>query len=248
MISFIEAPSPNFGPRKDGKQPSLLILHYTGMPSAFESLKKLQDKAAEVSAHYLVDEDGTIHRLVPEEMRAWHAGVSFWAGETDVNSASIGIEIQNPGHEGGYRPFPPGQMQAVSALCRDILDRHPRILPSGVLGHSDVAPGRKQDPGELFDWKYLGNDKIGLWPEPNDVNYIDAEKIVLDPDAIKTALTKFGYNHSLPLEILLTAFQGHYHPEIFTHDSDKIGKPDIETIARLMHVYRKKLELRQKTA
>lgn len=248
MNTVLETPSPNFGPRKNGREPDLLILHYTGMASAFESLKRLQDKTAEVSAHYLIDEDGTIHRLVPEEMRAWHAGVSFWAGETDINSASIGIEIQNPGHEWGYRPFPETQMQAVASLCHDILSRHPRIRPYGVLGHSDVAPGRKQDPGELFDWKYLNTRKIGLWPELNDVHYLDAEKIARDPDEVKNILTRFGYNPTLPLEIILSAFQGHYHPEIFQSDTDKIGKLNTETIARLLFIYRKKLELRPKIA
>lgn len=254
MKPILETPSPNFGARKDGKRIEHLILHYTGMPSAFETLQRLQDKSAEVSAHYLVDEDGTIHRLVPEEMRAWHAGVSYWAGETDINSTSIGIEIQNPGHKWGYRPFPPQQMQAVAELCTDILTRHPHIRPYGILGHSDVAPERKgdpaeeNDPGELFDWKYLATEKIGLWPYLNDDYYLEAEKILNDHDEVKNILTRFGYNPSLSLEIILRAFQSHYHPEIFTADSDKIGQVNIETIARLLYIYRKRLELRPKTA
>ena len=246
MKPVIDTPSPNFGERKHAKKINLLILHYTGMESAFASLGRLQDKAAQVSAHYLVDEDGTIHRLVPQEMRAWHAGVSYWAGETDINSASIGIEIQNPGHEFGYRPFPATQMQAVAELCQDILNHHPHILPSGVLGHSDVAPDRKQDPGELFDWKYLASQKIGLWPEPNTSQILDAEEMLNNPNEVKNILTRFGYNPALALEILLAAFQGHYHPEIYQLDSDKIGQLNVETIARLLYVYRKKLELRPK--
>ncbi len=248
MRPVIETPSPNFGPRKNGKRIEHLILHYTGMQSAFESLRRLQDKTAEVSAHYLVDEDGTIHRLVPEEMRAWHAGVSYWAGETDINSTSIGIEIQNPGHEWGYRPFPQPQMQAVAELCRDILDRNPHIRPYGVLGHSDIAPGRKADPGELFDWKYLASQKVGLWPEPNDVHYLDAEEILGNPDEVKNILTQFGYNPALPLDLLISTFQSHYHPEIFELNKDQIGQVNAETIARLIYIYRKRLELRPRVA
>jgi N-acetylmuramoyl-L-alanine amidase len=143
--------SPNFGDRRGCEKPSMIILHYTGMPSAKEALGRLCDPAAEVSAHYVVDEDGTLYQLVDEDKRAWHAGVSAWGDITDINSHSIGIEIVNPGHEWGYRPFPPEQIAVVKDLCRDLMQRY-SIAPENVLGHSDVAPGRKQDPGELFPW------------------------------------------------------------------------------------------------
>src|SRR5262249_42163258 len=142
----------------------MLVLHYTGMQSAAAAIDRLCDPAAKVSAHYLIEEDGTAWRLVDETRRAFHAGVSFWQGTTDVNSASIGIELVNPGHEWGYRPFPDAQMQTLETLAQEILRRH-AIPPDRVVGHSDVAPARKQDPGELFDWRRLADAGIGLWPE-----------------------------------------------------------------------------------
>ncbi len=144
--------SPNFNERIGYDAAVMIVLHYTGMQSAEAALKKLCDPAAEVSAHYVIDEDGTTYQLVDENKRAWHAGVSEWNGETDINSASIGIELVNPGHEFGYREFPPAQMESLATLCKDIMSRHDI---GSILGHSDIAPGRKQDPGELFDWVWL---------------------------------------------------------------------------------------------
>ena len=142
----------------------MLVLHYTGMPDAASALARLRDPESRVSAHYLVDEDGAVSRLVPEERRAWHAGVAEWAGESDVNARSIGIELVNPGHEHGYRPFPEAQMAALERLAGAVVRRH-RIPPRRVVGHSDVAPARKRDPGELFDWARLARAGVGLWPE-----------------------------------------------------------------------------------
>lgn len=158
---MIERPSPNFGERAGGVNPSLVILHYTGMRTAEEALARMCDPAAEVSAHYCIDEDGTLYRLVPEDKRAWHAGVSIWKGETDINSHSIGIELVNPGHEWGYRPFTEAQYEALIPLLQDIMARY-GIPPANVLGHSDVAPGRKTDPGELFDWARLAAAGVAL--------------------------------------------------------------------------------------
>ncbi len=163
MALVVERPSPNHDARPDGQAVDILLLHYTGMKSAEAALARLCDPAAKVSAHYVIDEDGTLTRLVDEARRAWHAGVSSWAGDSGVNARSIGIELVNPGHEFGYRPFPAPQMAALTALARDILARH-AIPPQRVLGHSDVAPTRKQDPGELFDWEALAAAGIGLWP------------------------------------------------------------------------------------
>jgi len=165
MLEMREAPSPNHDARKSGMPVDILLLHYTGMQTAAEALARLRDPAAKVSAHYLIDEDGTIHRLVPEDRRAWHAGVSRWRRAEDINARSIGIELVNPGHEWGYRPFPEAQMAALEALSLEIVARH-RIPPMRVLGHSDVAPTRKQDPGELFDWARLARRGLGLWPRP----------------------------------------------------------------------------------
>ena len=195
---MILTPSPNFGPRRSGID--MLVLHYTGMTSAEAALARLCDPTAEVSAHYLIDEDGTVHALVAEEMRAWHAGRSWWRGEADVNSRSVGIELVNPGHEFGYRPFPPVQIAALVGLAGGILARHP-IPPRNVVGHSDVAPGRKQDPGELFPWADLAAKGIGLWPEPGEAT---GEAVAM--------LAEYGYDTSDPAAAL-TAFQRHFRPK-----------------------------------
>jgi N-acetylmuramoyl-L-alanine amidase len=157
--------SPNFGERKRAGSPGILLLHYTGMPSAEAAVDWLCNPQSGVSCHYVVMEDGRVLQLVPEAARAWHAGAGSWAGETDVNSASIGIEIANPGHDGGYPDFPEVQVDAVIALCRDIVARR-QIAPRNVLAHSDIAPRRKADPGEKFPWDRLAAQGIGLWVPP----------------------------------------------------------------------------------
>src|SRR5690625_1319036 len=163
-LCIMEQPSPNFGPRRGGAKPDAVILHYTGMESASTAADRLCDREAEVSAHYLVDLDGRIVRLVAEDLRAWHAGVSAWGAVTDVNSRSIGIELANPGHCHGYPPFPEPQMAALSTLLRDILERW-SIAPERVLGHGCIAPGRKIDPGEKFDWRRLARDGLAIWTD-----------------------------------------------------------------------------------
>jgi N-acetylmuramoyl-L-alanine amidase len=214
-----DRPSPNHGPRPAGKPVDMLVLHYTGMKSAVEALDRLCDPAAEVSAHYLVDEDGTVWRLVPEDRRAWHAGRSFWAGETDINGVSIGIELVNPGHEFGYRAFPEAQLAALEALARGILARH-AIPPKRVLGHSDVAPQRKQDPGELFPWERLARAGIGLWPRAAATRRRKAERLA----------AAIGYEVTEPLELVVAAFQRHWRP------SRCDGVADAETLALMAAV------------
>ena len=163
-IKLIEAPSPNYDERRLHAPVDILLLHYTGMQTGGAALERLTDPDSKVSCHYLIEEDGTIYRLVAEAHRAWHAGASFWAGERDINSRSVGIELVNPGHEWGYRPFPETQMQALIGLATELLARH-SIPPERVLGHSDVAPTRRwYDPGELFDWHSLAKNGIGAWP------------------------------------------------------------------------------------
>jgi N-acetylmuramoyl-L-alanine amidase len=173
-------PSPNIEPRRADLVPSILLLHYTGLETAARAIEILSRTDCKVSCHYVVDVDGRITQMVAEETRAWHAGVSSWTGETDVNSASIGIEIQNLGHVGGCPPYPPAQMAAVRDLGRDILARHPAITPARVLAHSDVAPGRKIDPGEWFDWAWLARHGVGLWVEPAPLDPADRG---IGPDA-----------------------------------------------------------------
>ena len=217
-----EVPSPNHDARPEGVPVDMLVLHYTGMPDEASALARLTDPAAEVSAHYLVAEDGAVTRLVPEERRAWHAGVSHWRGQSALNGRSIGIEVVNPGHDWGYRDFPALQMGAVSALCRDILSRHP-IPPQNVVAHSDIAPDRKRDPGELFDWEGLARDGVGLWPGP-------WRGAAPAPEEAPALLARIGYRTDLPLPVLLAAFQRHWRPARVD------GAADAETLARLAAV------------
>jgi len=195
----IERPSPNHDDR-GGVPIDMLVLHYTGMQTAEAALERLCDPDAKVSAHYTVDEAGRTYAHVPEARRAWHAGVSFWAGVTDVNARSIGIELVNPGHEFGYRAFPEAQIVSLITLCHGILSRHP-IPAARMLGHSDVAPARKEDPGELFPWERLAKEGIGLWPGQTESG--------LGPEA----LTRFGYDPEAPQDKVITAFQRHFRPK-----------------------------------
>ncbi|WP_419956596.1 N-acetylmuramoyl-L-alanine amidase [Neoroseomonas rubea] len=181
----------------------MLVLHYTGMRTGPEAIARLRDPAAKVSSHYVVEEDGAVFRLVAEEHRAFHAGISHWRGHAGLNARSIGIEIVNPGHEWGYRDFPALQMAAVCDLCLDILARHP-IPARNVVAHSDIAPDRKQDPGELFDWEGLARNGVGLWPGPDPAP--------ADADAMLPLLREIGYRDDLPLPVLITAFQRHWLP------------------------------------
>jgi N-acetylmuramoyl-L-alanine amidase len=199
-VKRVELPSPNHDSR-EGAAVDMLVLHYTGMASADAALSRLTDAAAKVSAHYAIAEDGTVYAMVPESERAWHAGVSHWAGAANINSRSIGIELVNPGHEFGYRAFPDAQIAALTTLCHSILMRH--AIPSArVLGHSDVAPARKEDPGELFPWKRLAEAGIGLWPSRAASNLEAA------------ALARFGYDPDAPLDKVITAFQRHFRPNL----------------------------------
>lgn len=206
IAGLLHTPSPNHGDRK-GLPVSLLVLHYTGMKTGKEALERLCDPDAGVSAHYLLEEDGRAFQLVPEERRAWHAGVSFWAGETDINSISIGIEIVNPGHEHGYRPFPQAQIDALVPLVRGICVRH-AIATDRVVGHSDVAPDRKEDPGELFPWKRLSDEGLALAPWSGEI-----EQTPWPVEGTAAALSKMGYGVDVfGLDACVTAFQRRFCP------------------------------------
>ncbi len=200
-MNLVQRPSPNQDDR-GGAGVDILVLHYTGMTNGAAALARLCDPAAKVSAHYAIDEDGTVYALVPEARRAWHAGVSFWDGARDINSRSIGIELVNPGHEFGYRAFPEAQIVALITLGREILARH-SIAPWRVLGHSDVAPLRKEDPGELFPWARLAEAGIGLWP---------AQAVDPGAHAVAGLLAQYGYDPDAPPDKLITAFQRHFRP------------------------------------
>jgi N-acetylmuramoyl-L-alanine amidase len=223
--SFIVAevvPSPNLDERKDGRRPDMILLHYTGMATGEAALQRLCTHESKVSAHYVVFENGRIVQCVPEAMRAWHAGVSSWAGETDINSCSIGIEIVNPGHEFGYRDFPLRQIAAVISLCKSIVTRRGPISSDRVLGHSDVAPARKQDPGEKFPWELLSESGIGHWVRAAQLNL---DGTTLKPGDRGEAVTRlqrtlrnYGYGiadtgtYDDATRDVVTAFQRHFRP------------------------------------
>jgi N-acetylmuramoyl-L-alanine amidase len=227
--------SPNRGERRGYGRPNCLILHYTGMPTGEAALKALTDPASEVSAHYLVWEDGRIDQLVAESDRAWHAGKAFWKGESDLNSASIGIEIVNPGHDGGSPPFPDRQIEATIALAHDIGARW-SIAPERVLAHSDVAPARKRDPGEAFPWAALWRAGVGHWTEPAPLTggLLFAHEEGGPPvRAAQALLALYGYGveitgvYDRQTRQAVAAFQRHFRPERVD------GEADASTMATL---------------
>ena len=236
-MSLIQAPSPNFDARST--PPDMVVVHYTGMLTGEAALARLREPAAKVSAHYLIEEDGRIFALVPEARRAWHAGVAFWKGERDVNGVSIGVELVNPGHEWGYRPFPPAQIEALIALLDGVRGRWD-IPDSRILGHSDVAPGRKIDPGELFDWSALAAAGHGLWvePPPSPGAPLSIGDEGAGVFALQAGLTRLGYDSApsgrfeVATAEVVTAFQRHWRPQRFD------GIADGETRARLVALLR----------
>lgn len=203
------AVSPNFDRRPDAADIRLVVLHYTGMRDAASALARLADPASGVSAHYVVDEDGTVYSLVPDHLRAWHAGVSAWRGWSDPNSVSIGIELVNPGHDWGYRPFPEAQIEALVSLLARLRARYP-IAACDVVGHSDIAPARKRDPGELFPWARLAALGLTIWPMG-----VRGER---PPDPLRALalLRRAGYRRDLPdttLADCIRAFQRRFRPD-----------------------------------
>jgi N-acetylmuramoyl-L-alanine amidase len=227
--------SPNFGERRDGKKADIVLLHYTGMETATAALDWLCNPQSEVSCHYLVHENGGVVQMVPERCRAWHAGMGYWAGETDINSRSIGIEIVNQGHAFGYPEFPDAQIASVVELCRDIVDRH-SIRPERILAHSDTAPGRKADPGEKFPWSFLYSEGIGHLVEPTPIR--GGRFFVLGDcgqpvEALQSMFAYYGYgieitgNFDEETRAVTEAFQRHFRPERVD------GVADISTIETL---------------
>ena len=239
-LSFVDHPSPNFDERSGRRPIDMVVLHYTGMPTAAAALQRLSDPEAKVSAHYMIDEDGTIYRLVPEDKRAWHAGVSFWRGIRDVNARSIGIELVNPGHEFGYREFPAVQIDALIALLKDMATRH-EVMPGNYVGHSDIAPMRKEDPGELFPWRRLHAAGFGRWW--NDDFTVSPHAPTLHPGErsgavleLQVALDKIGYAiegsglYDPHTEAAVRAFQRHWR------QAQVDGISDAETSSLIHHI------------
>ncbi len=225
-VKLVENPSPNFDER--GRDVDTIVLHYTGMPTGKEALGRLTDPASKVSSHYVVEEDGTIHALVREDSRAFHAGVSSWKGEADINARSIGIEIVTPGHEWGYRKFPDKQIEMVIALIKDIRTRHD-VPVSRVLGHSDVAPQRKEDPGELFPWGKLAAEGVAIGryngDEDASISYEDALSI----------LRAIGYDApDRAHAAALVAFQRRFCPKALAQGFSPLTKAALKWAASAM--------------
>lgn len=239
LVSDIHV-SPNFEPRIGAERPTILLLHYTGVPSSTGAMDWLARPESKVSAHYVIDEGGRVIQMVRESMRAWHAGLSRWGGERDINSASIGIEIHNPGHDGGYPDFSDSQMDTVEALCRDIAARY-GIRPERVLAHSDVAPVRKKDPGEKFDWERLARAGIGHWVAPVPVAPSDrgigmgyGGSLISE---VQEMFARYGYDvepngdFEEKTEFVVTAFQRHFRP---ARVDGRLDQSTISTLERLL--------------
>ena len=237
--------SPNHDERRNDANPNMIVLHYTGMPDAAAALQRLCSPTSEVSSHYVVFEDGRIVQCVAETRRAWHAGVSFWAGETDINSCSIGIEIANPGHDYDYPDFPRRQIAAVITLCRGISARR-HIRPDRVLAHSDVAPSRKKDPGERFPWRLLHESGVGHWVEPAPLGEGDALALGDQSDAVKelqSALAEYGYEVTTngkfdsQTQDAVTAFQRHFRPARVDGLSDSSTRTTLRKLIEARKVF-----------
>ncbi len=243
-MQLVSTPSPNFNERRE--RLDMLVLHYTGMETGADALDRMCDADAEVSAHYMIEEGGTICQLVPEEKRAWHAGVSSWQGDQDLNSRSIGIEIVNGGHNfplesGELPPYPPAQIDAVIALCRDILDRN-AIPQHRIVGHSDIAPDRKDDPGEHFPWQKLSEHGIGFWPEPAGTGQLMGKGLEIGAsgpavERLQTSLRDIGYGVDVngiygdTTVHVVRAFQRRWCPDRVTGEADLTSMTLIERVA-----------------
>lgn len=238
--------SPNFNDRPNGAESiDSIVMHYTGMKTANDALKKLCDPAFEVSAHYMIYENGEVVNLVPDEKRAWHAGISCWRGKAGINDGSIGIEIVNKGHEFGYEPFPKVQINSVISLTKDLLSKY-NIQPRNIIGHSDISPSRKEDPGELFPWEELSLNNIGLWPKvkvlwKKNKILVNAGSEGVSVADVQSRLQKFGYhirvdgNYGSKMEDVVIAFKRHFVPENLTPDWDKLSDARLNRLLELIY-------------
>lgn len=243
-LEIISHPSPNCDARSLERPVDILMMHYTGMQNAEDALSRMCDASSQVSAHYMIDEDGTVYQLVKEHMRAWHAGISCWKGWASLNHTSLGIELVNPGHEWGYRAFTEAQMRSLVILSKDILSRYD-IPPENVVGHSDVAPTRKEDPGELFDWPRLAREGIGLWPEIGKIR--QADTILISPYEegthvafMQQRLATYGYHirvdgyYGPKTESVVKAFKRHFVPSKVNTQWDKAADATLDALLKLI--------------
>lgn len=234
--------SQHFDERAEQAKPTYLIMHYTGTKTAayaddiFMGVDTTSNPSGRVSAHYMIDMDGSTTQYVDDDLRAWHAGVGYWRGITDMNSHSIGIEIVNPGHDHGYRDFPEEQIKSVISLARQIITTY--FIPAeNIIAHSDIAPARKIDPGEKFPWKHLAENGVGLWPAPTKEDMEAGKKLIKDKDSMLRHLIQIGYDPAQKPKTLFAAFQRHYHPERINRWG-RAKAPNAETAARLIALKR----------
>lgn len=227
--------SPNFNTRGEQKV-HYIILHYTDTADTNEALSFLRDRERQVSAHYVVEKNGRIIQMVKDQYRAWHAGKSYWRGESDMNAASIGIEIVNGGARCGYELFPDKQMKAVATLCHNAMKNHD-IPSQNVLAHSDIAPARKIDPDYLFPWRGLAEQGIGAFPEPNEHDYQTAQDVFLRDGEFDALLVQYGYDPTVTAEQRTLAFHRHFYPEKFL--SGNPAEVDVSSVARILSLLSK---------
>lgn len=233
----------HYDEREPGTKVEFLIIHYTGTKSAqdaddiFMGVDTETNPAGRVSSHYMIDEKGCVTQYVDENLRAWHAGKSYWRGIHNLNSHSIGIELANPGHEFGYTKFPDEQIDALISLSRQIMTSY--FIPAHkILGHSDIAPDRKIDPGEFFPWEYLASKSVGLWPDVTDEDIVKGKTLIKNDEQLHRHLTELGYNPLFDTKTLIRAFQRHYQPEAFKKNG-KLRKANKMTAAKLIAISRK---------
>lgn len=246
-LQIIRKDSTHHGERVNNVKPTFLIIHFTESrdgtePDGYFMATRSRADGARVSAHYMIDVDGSITQYADESRRAWHAGVSEWEGTTDINTHSIGIELVNGGPTYGYTDFTAAQIDALVMLAQSILSRHD-IPAHHVLGHSDVAPGRKIDPGHKFPWKKLADAGIGVWPQPVQSDFNEAAAFLNDDAKLKQALVDYGYNPAVDLPVLIREFQRHFQPEAFSDPQPYAGSPNRETAVRLAALLRQKLAI-----
>jgi N-acetylmuramoyl-L-alanine amidase len=237
-MNIITTLSPHKNERKIIGDPDYIILHYTGTPTLQDAVHYFMDEQSEkpVSAHYMIDEDGTTYRFVADDERAWHAGRSYWRGITDMNSHSIGIEIVNPGHDHGYRPFPLAQMNVVKKLVTSLKGKY-NIPNENIIGHSDIAPERKIDPGEYFSWRDLAEEGMGIWFDISIEDEAFARSILPSTDAIRSGFSRWGFDPEASLETINFAFQQHYLPE-FVLAQNVLPVTDLRVLSRLASLLR----------
>jgi N-acetylmuramoyl-L-alanine amidase len=237
MLEKIHCPSPNFEPRPQGVPLDMIVLHYTDMLNAEEALERLCDPQAKVSAHFLISKEGELYQLVDPKHRAWHAGVSSWEGQGDINSRSIGVELDNLGHTFGPEPFSKVQMKTLLALLEELTQTY-GIQPHRIVGHSDVAPGRKKDPGEWFPWHVLAEKGFGFWPQEKMASQHISVVPKMSIEEMQQAFSDIGYECAKTgvwdeeSQAVCLAFQRHFTPQDLTGYPTNLVKQTLQGLLK----------------